>query len=163
MSKSEYQFGRSQANIILVYLCGVVLHASLSLCLAHDNFTVHPGITKGAASSSLGLNNFLSDSFGYGIDGPTLPSFADGEATNNPQSPIGWIMNGSVCEDNGPPAVKTIFTIQSITMRTISTSASLMASMTGENHRLNGPRSRTMMRGHCMINRIHGQKLAFTR
>jgi len=84
-------------SLIFAFCFGLL--AWLWPCRAHDNFTIHPKISEGAGLSSSGLPNFLCESYGYGIDGPTLPTFGDGQATNNPQSPIGWIKSGSICED----------------------------------------------------------------
>ena len=65
-----------------ILLCGLVLQVSLSLCLAHDNTTVHPKITASAAQSSVGLQNFLSENY-----------------VNATGGTANWLIAGSVFED----------------------------------------------------------------
>jgi hypothetical protein len=81
-----------------IFPCCLILLASLSLCLAHDNITVHQMISESAANSSVGLQNFLANGFGYGLEGTKL-DFSDPEAKKRGQSPIEWIKDGSRCED----------------------------------------------------------------
>jgi hypothetical protein len=65
-----------------IFLCSLVFQASLSLCLAHDNETMHPKITDSAAQSSIGLQNFLS-----------------GNYVNSSEGITNWLISGSVFED----------------------------------------------------------------
>ena len=95
---NEREIVESWKAKVQILLCVLIVQMGLSLCLAHDNKTMHPRISEGAAKSSSGLSNFLTESFGYNL-GETNLSFSDPKAKKNPQSPVEWIKDGSRCED----------------------------------------------------------------
>ena len=65
-----------------ILMCCLVLQGGSSVCLAHDNTTVHPKITASAAQSSVGLQNFLSENYARATEGT-----------------VNWLIAGSVYED----------------------------------------------------------------
>src|ERR1017187_9785734 len=96
---NELEIMKSWKAKTQILLCWLILNASQSLCLAHDNTKVHPAISDSAAQSSSGLTNFLTECFGYpDLSNPQL-SYKDPDGAQSPQSPIGWIKQGSIYED----------------------------------------------------------------
>ena len=95
---NEREIMKSWKAKIQILLCGLIVQMGLSLCLAHDNKTMHPLISDSAAKSSAGLPNFLTECFGYSLAQSNL-SYSDPDGANGGRSPLEWIKAGSHYED----------------------------------------------------------------